>query len=112
MRQIIKRTEWDRWFYHARQRFLQRKMQNEPLPQETAKVAYCLEELIKNGFIPHEKYDRDGFLKFRDSVHQNFFIYWTAINPPMEHLLYAISDIIRPKNILGLGVFTGNPVVS
>ena len=61
--------------------------------------------------VPQIEYNKDQFYAFREIVHKNFFIYWTAINPPVEHLLYALSDILQPKNILGLGVFTGNPVV-
>jgi predicted O-methyltransferase YrrM len=110
MRIKIGKPEWDKYFYHARQRFLQRKMKNEPLEKETAKVQFCLKELVDNGFLPHTNYSLDAFLAYRKLVHDNFYIIWTAINPPMEHLLYAISDILQPKNVLGLGVFTGNPV--
>jgi predicted O-methyltransferase YrrM len=111
MRTIIRRSEWDRVYYHSRHRLFQSKMKNEPLADETKKVVDVISELVSRRYLPHSEYNRTDFLAFRDAVHKNFFIYWTAINPPMEHLLYALSDILQPANILGLGVFTGNPVV-
>jgi predicted O-methyltransferase YrrM len=111
MRKIITKKDWNRVYYYHRERWFQRKMVNESPEAETAKVIETLTELHKMEMIPHTTYNREKFYDFRKLVHENFFIYWTAINPPMEHILYALSDILRPKNILGLGVFTGNPVV-
>ncbi|MFX0097961.1 MAG: hypothetical protein ACFFCS_00150 [Candidatus Hodarchaeota archaeon] len=87
------------------------EIKKETQEQENARVAFVLEELKKHGIIDTTDYDRDLFLEYRALVKENFFVFWTAIYPPMEHLLYALSYIIKPKNLLGLGIFTGNPVV-
>jgi predicted O-methyltransferase YrrM len=111
MRHIIQKKEWDRYYYYSKHQFLQKKMLNESESAEMQKVATCLNELQSFGMISSTSYDPEKFLAFRSKVKANFFIYWTAINPPMERLLYALSSILQPKTILGLGVFTGNPVV-
>ena len=110
MRVLITKPEWNKFYYYRPQKFLQKRIKSEPFERETEKVHYCLDQLKSNYFIPHTQYSVDKFLEFRELVHRNFYIIWTAINPPMEHLLYAISEIVQPKTILGLGVFTGNPV--
>ena len=111
MRKVIQRKEWDKVYYRSRHKLFQKKIENESLEEETEKVKITLEELKDFGIITSTHYNLDKFLHFRELVHDNFYIIWTAINPPMEHLLFALSEIIKPKNILGLGVFTGNPVV-
>jgi predicted O-methyltransferase YrrM len=110
MRILIGKKEWNKYYYYKPQRLFQRRINNESIEKEIEKVQYCLDQLKENHFIPHTNYSIQKFLQYRDLVHKNFYIIWTAINPPMEHLLYAISEITQPKNILGLGVFTGNPV--
>ncbi len=86
-------------------------MEHESKESEMQKVAITLDELKSHGFIRSTGYDDGKFSAYRELVHDNFFIFWTAITGPMERLLYALSYIIQPKNILGLGIFTGNPVV-
>ncbi len=111
MRLLITRPEWDKGFYHSAQRPGQVKITGEPETVEIQKVAAVLRELHTANFIHNEKYDLRLFSLFRGKVHENFFIFWTAINPPMERLLYALSYILQPRNILGIGIFTGNPLV-
>lgn len=111
MRTIIGRAEWNKYYYHASQKKGQEKIEGENQEEENAKVAYCLEQLKKKEYINKTEYSLDEFLDFRQKVHDDFFIYWTAINPPMEHLLFALSEILKPKTILGIGIFTGNPVI-
>ncbi len=108
---MITRPEWDKGYYHSAQRPGQMKITAEPEMVEIQKVATVLRELHAVKFIPNEKYDLRLFSIFRSKVHENFFIFWTAINPPMERLLYALSYILQPRNILGIGIFTGNPFV-
>ena len=111
MRHIIKKPEWDSFFYHSSQFDGQVKIENESATDERAKVVYCLDELVRLGFLTNTSYDESKLIALRAALKETFFIFWTAINPPMEHLLYAISAILKPKNILGIGIFTGNPVV-
>ncbi|MHA1682400.1 MAG: O-methyltransferase [Promethearchaeota archaeon] len=111
MRLDIRRTEWDKYYYKSEQKEGQIKILNETPDQEIEKVSIVLGEMVDYGLIPSASYDLDRFALFRKAVKDNFFIFWTAINPPMERLLYALSSILKPKNILGLGIFTGNPVV-
>lgn len=110
MRVAITRPEWDAVYYHSKERDGQVKLEQEPEEAVITKVAMVLDELKSHGFISRTDYDHDAFDAYRTLVHENFFIFWTAITPPMERLLYALSDIIQPKTILGLGIFTGNPV--
>lgn len=78
--------------------------------EEAKRVQEVLSRLKAEGIIPGDKYDEQAFLDYRELVKENFFVFWTAIYPPMERLLYALSYIIKPRNVLGLGIFTGNPV--
>jgi len=107
---MITRPEWDKFYYYSKEREGQTKIEHEPREREIEKVGVVLEELAKLGFIKDTKYDMDALEKFRVMVKENFFIFWTAINPPVERLLYAISYILKPKSIFGFGIFTGNPV--
>ncbi len=108
---MITRPEWDKGYYHSAQRPGQEKITAEPETVEIQKVSTVLHDLHQAKFIPQEKYDLRLFSLFQSKVHDNFFIFWTAINPPMERLLYALSYILQPGNILGIGIFTGNPLV-
>jgi len=110
MRNIISRPEWDSGYYYSKEREGQTKIEHEPKEKEIEKVDIVLKELKKLGFIKDTKYDMAALESYRTLVKENFFIFWTAINPPMERLLYALSYIIKPKSIFGFGIFTGNPV--
>ena len=108
---IIKKEEWDNFYYYERQIEGQIQITDESFSDELDKVRYCLNSLKSQGYIDHTNYSVDKFKEFRLLVHEKFVVYWTAINPPMEHLLWALSEITQPKRIMGLGIFTGNPVV-
>ncbi len=111
MRITITRPDWDRGYYHSAQREGQTKIVDEPTSVEVGKVATVLADLAEAGFISTTTYDHAAFERFRALVKENFFVFWTAINPPMERLLYALSAILRPRNVIGIGIFTGNPLV-
>ncbi|MHA1791982.1 MAG: O-methyltransferase [Promethearchaeota archaeon] len=111
MRFDIINSEWLKYYYKSKQHDGQEKVVNENFDAELEKVNKVLDELKSNGFLPHLNHDPEKFLNFREKVKESFFIFWTAISPPMEHLLYSISEILQPKNILGIGIFTGYPVV-
>ncbi|MBD3350669.1 MAG: hypothetical protein GF364_04195 [Candidatus Lokiarchaeota archaeon] len=111
MRHFITDPEWDKFYYHSRQIKGQKKIENESEEEEIKKVQMVLNRLKKLNYISNADYNLADFKDLRRKVQNDFFIYWTAINPPMERLLYALSDILRPKNILGIGIFTGNPVI-
>jgi len=110
MRTVISRPEWDEGYYYSKERENQVKIEHEPAKQEIEKVTIVLGELQSLGFINDTAYDLDLFEQYRQLVHENFFIFWTAINPPVERLLYALSYILQPRTIFGFGIFTGNPV--
>lgn len=110
MRHHITRPEWDATYYYSKEHDGQTKITNEAPEQEKKKVDVVIEELKKNGFIDTTEYDLAAFDRYRKLVHDNFFIFWTAINPPVERLLYALSYITKPKTVIGFGIFTGNPV--
>jgi predicted O-methyltransferase YrrM len=110
MRTLITRKEWDKVWYHSKERPFQKKMTNESPKQENAKVDTVLAEMNRLGFIDDTSYDHAKFEEYRTLIHETFFIFWTAINPPVERLLYAISYIAQPKTIFGFSIFTGNPI--
>ncbi len=84
----------------------------EPLEDEIQIVDKALDTLVAAGILPHKTYDRDKFLAHRRAVAELFEIPWTAITPRMQRLLYAISAIKQPRNMLAAGVFCGNTFFS
>jgi predicted O-methyltransferase YrrM len=84
----------------------------EPLAQEVAVVGEVLEVLREEGILPHTRYDEAKMLAHRRAVAEQFEIPWTAITPRMQRLLYAISAIAQPANMIAAGVFCGNTFIS
>jgi predicted O-methyltransferase YrrM len=84
----------------------------EPLEAEIAVVDEALAMLVAEGILPHATYDHDLFLAYRQAVIDNVEIPWTAITPRMQRLLYAISAIHQPEQMLAAGVFCGNTFLS
>ena len=84
----------------------------EPLAQELAVVDEALGALRDAGILPGTAYPADAFLRHRQAVRDCFDIPWTAITPRMQRLLYALSAITRPRNMIAAGVFCGNTFIS
>jgi predicted O-methyltransferase YrrM len=84
----------------------------EPLETEIAIVDDVLNLFAEVGILPHTKYDHGKMLAHRKAVAESFEIPWTAITPRMERLLYAISAIIQPENMIAAGVFCGVTFIS
>ncbi len=100
--------DWDRYkmVYNEPHRVL------EPLENEIAIVDAALDVLHEDGILPHTKYDHIKMMAHREAVAELFEIPWTAINPRMQRLLYAINAIIQPENMIAAGVFCGNTFIS
>jgi predicted O-methyltransferase YrrM len=84
----------------------------EPQANEITVVAAALEVLRAEGILPHTRYDAARFLAHRQAVAEHFEIPWTAITPRMQRLLYAITAITQPANLIAAGVFCGNTFIS
>jgi len=84
----------------------------EPLEQEIAVVDEALRTLQQAGVLPHTIYDQERMLAHRQAVAEHFDIPWTAITHRMQRLLYAISAIKQPRNLIAAGVFCGNTFIS
>lgn len=84
----------------------------EPLEREVVVVDEALGVLVAEGILPHAEYDHEKMLAHREAVREAFEIPWTAITPRMQRLLYAISAISRPANLIAAGVFCGNTFIS
>jgi predicted O-methyltransferase YrrM len=84
----------------------------ESLAKEIAVVDEALAALHQAGAIPHTRYDHARMLAHRRAVRRLFEIPWTAITPRMQRLLYAISAIMQPQNMVAAGVFCGNTFIS
>jgi predicted O-methyltransferase YrrM len=80
--------------------------------QEVEVVDGALRELVDAGALPHSDYDHGKFLAHRAAVAELFDIPWTAITPRMQRLLYAISAVAQPRNMIAAGVFCGNTFIS
>ncbi|MHC4713327.1 MAG: class I SAM-dependent methyltransferase [Planctomycetota bacterium] len=84
----------------------------EPPEHEATVVAGALAALREAGVLAHTRYEDVRFLAHRKAVAENFEIPWTAITPRAQRLLYAISAIAQPANMLAAGVFCGNTFIS
>jgi len=84
----------------------------EPLSKEIAVVDAALNVLHEAGVLPHTQYDQEKMLAHRQAVRELFEIPWTAINPRMQRLLYAINAIVQPQNMIAAGIFCGNTFIS
>ena len=84
----------------------------EPEEREIEVVQGTLEMLRTEGILPHTRYDGAKFLAHREAVRETFEIPWTAISPRMQRLLYAVSAIVQPVNMIAAGVFCGNTFIS
>ena len=84
----------------------------EPLEREIAVVDEALEVLRAAGILPHTSYDHEKMLAHRGAVRATFEMPWTAITPRMQRLLYAVSAIVQPDNMIAAGVFCGNTFIS
>lgn len=52
-----------------------------------------------------------SFEALRSAVKEHFEVPWTSITPPMERLLYSISAVNQPRNIVAIGIFCGNTLI-
>lgn len=84
----------------------------EPLENEIAVVDGALRLLVEAGVLPHTNYDHEKLLAHRRAVAELFEIPWTAVTPRMQRLLYAISAISQPQNMIAAGIFCGNTFIS
>ena len=100
--------DWDSY----RMKYNEPHLVLEPLEKEIAIVDEALNVLHETGVLPQTKYDHEKMLAFRQAVADNFEIPWTAINPRMQRLLYAINAIIQPQNMIAAGIFCGNTFIS
>jgi len=84
----------------------------EPVERECEVVDAALAALVEEGVLPHAQYDRAKMLAHRQAVARLFDIPWTAVTPRMQRLLYAISAIARPANMIAAGVYCGNTFIA
>ena len=108
MAQTYRSADWNEY----RMDYAQPHRELEPLDQEVAVVGEALGLLEAEGILPDTHYDDAKMLAHRRAVADLFEIPWTAITPRMQRLLYAISAITRPVNLIAAGVFCGNTFIS
>ena len=79
---------------------------------EDETAATILGFLIKTGIVPDEaQFDRNAFHALKAEVEDNFSIPGTSITPVMERLLYLLSSLKRPQQVIGLGTYCGYALV-
>jgi len=72
-------------------------------------VDSALTWLAQQGYIsPESGYDKIAFEKFRALIRSQFNGSWTSVTPVMERLIYALTSIRKPQNLIELGYFWGN----
>jgi len=72
-------------------------------------VDSALAWLAKRGYIsPESGYDKIAFDKFRTLIKAQFTGRWTSVTPLMERLIYALTAVRQPQNLIELGPFWGN----
>ena len=108
MASIYRAPDWDTY----RMDYSNPHRELEPPEAEIAVVGEALACLREAGILPHVEYDPEKFLAHRRAVAESFEIPWTAITPRMQRLLYAISAIVQPRNMIAAGVFCGNTFIS
>jgi predicted O-methyltransferase YrrM len=76
---------------------------------EEALVDQALERLRSARIIHSTSYPKDQFMQFRERVRRTFNHggYVTFIFPEEERLVFALSQILQPKNVLFLGSYYG-----
>jgi len=84
----------------------------EPPEREIEVVDQALTALHTAGALPHTGYYHAKMLAHREAVRELFEIPWTAISPRMQRLLYAISAVVQPQNMIAAGIFCGNTFIS
>lgn len=84
----------------------------EPPAREREVVGRALACLADEGILPHTDYDDAKFLSHRQAAAERFEIPWSAINPRMQRLLYAINAVHQPAAMVAAGVFCGFTFIS
>jgi len=56
-------------------------------------------------------YNETAFQYLRNEVNEKFTVTGTSITPVMERLLYMLSSLKKPQQILAIGTFCGNTLI-
>ena len=76
---------------------------------DTEVVDAALDLLRSQHLIPEDAgYDKERFVRFRESVKSSFKGSWTSMTPPMERLLYVLTAVRKPRRLIEFGCFWGN----
>lgn len=86
--------------------------QLESLGREMEVVNSALTVLVEACVLPHVEYGIEKMLALRAAVRDYFDIPWTAITPRMQHLIYAINAIKKPRVMVAVGIFCGFTFIS
>ena len=84
----------------------------DPLLDEVENIDKAVAQMRELGVLtgPGEC-NHTSFEALRSAVRENFEVPWTSITPPMERLLYSISAVNQPRNIVAIGIFCGNTLI-
>jgi len=74
-------------------------------------IERVLEQLSLKIDLKSIYYSNKDFLSLRKQVRKNFFVPVTYITPIMERLLFALSSLKKPRNMLLIGVSYGNTLI-
>ncbi len=75
---------------------------------EEETVDSALELLREHGLAgPSAGYEKAAFERHREVVGREFEGTWTSLSPTMQRLMYMLTSVRRPRNLLELGSFWG-----
>ena len=84
----------------------------DPNLNEAESIAQAIEQMKEMEVLTgHGEFNEDQFSALRTAVREHFNITWTSISSPMERLLYSISAVNQPRNIVAIGIFCGNTLI-
>ena len=77
-------------------------------PAEEQVVDAALELLKSLGFVEADaSYDKTAFANHRRMIKKDFEGTWTSLSPTMERLIYMLTSVRRPVDLIELGSFWG-----
>lgn len=84
----------------------------DPLLDEAESIDKAVAQMRELGVLmgPGEC-NHTSFEALRSAVRKHFKIPWTSITPSMERMLYSISAVNQPRNIIAIGIFCGNTLI-
>ena len=82
------------------------RMGQSPLEEQIIDTAL---ELLKSESLidPASRYNKHAFMELRQLIKTGFEKNWTSISPVMARLIYMLTSVRKPRNLVEIGSFWG-----